>query len=89
MINGCRSPGRWGRGVLGIVAGRAASGFAHGRYGRNRRASQPRAALPADDNGVHTLALVIDEDQHQPLAHYCDTMLNRLQGTYHARAATR
>lgn len=37
---------------------RAASGFAHGRSWPNLRASQPRAALQAD-NGIHTLALVI------------------------------
>ncbi|MET8565742.1 hypothetical protein ABZV75_36240 [Streptomyces flaveolus] len=28
---------------------------------------QPRAAAPGTD-GVHTVALVIDEDQHRPLA---------------------
>ncbi|QEU96973.1 hypothetical protein [Streptomyces kanamyceticus] len=71
------------------AAWRAASGFAHGRYWPNLRASQPRAALPADDHGVYTVALVIDEDQHQPLAHYCHTMLNRLQDAYHARATAR
>lgn len=36
---------------------RAASGFAHGRYWPNLRASQPRAAL-LTDNAIHTLALV-------------------------------
>ncbi|MET9904634.1 hypothetical protein [Streptomyces sp. NPDC006446] len=38
------------------------------------------------DNGIHTLALVIDEDQHRPLAHYCHRMLRRLQEHYTARA---
>ncbi|MFJ3229183.1 hypothetical protein ACIPJS_38345 [Streptomyces sp. NPDC086783] len=64
---------------------RAASGFAHGRYWPNLRASQPRAAIEADD-GIHTIALVIDEDQHRPLAQYCHSMLRRLQEHYTARA---
>ncbi|WP_406368417.1 hypothetical protein OG788_46235 [Streptomyces sp. NBC_00647] len=64
---------------------RAASGFAHGRYWPNLRASQPYAAFPAD-NGIHTLALVIDEDQHRPLAQYCNSMLRRLQEHYTVRA---
>ncbi|WP_406368210.1 hypothetical protein OG788_46900 [Streptomyces sp. NBC_00647] len=67
------------------AAWRAASGFAHGRYWPNLRASQPRAAFQAD-NGIHTLALVIDEDQHRPLAQYCHSMLRRLQEHYTARA---
>ncbi|MFI1443270.1 hypothetical protein [Streptomyces fructofermentans] len=70
------------------AAWRAASGFAHGRYWPNLRASQPCAALQAD-NGTHTLALVIDEDQHRPLAHYCHSMLRRLQEHCTARAQTR
>ncbi|MFF3616804.1 hypothetical protein [Streptomyces sp. NPDC002580] len=37
-------------------------------------------------NGIHTLALVIDENQHRPLAHYCHRMLRRLQEHYTARA---
>ncbi|MET8860033.1 hypothetical protein, partial [Streptomyces sp. NPDC004579] len=64
---------------------RAASGVAHGRYWPNLRASQPYAAFQTD-NGIHTLALVIDEDQHRPLAQYCNTMLRRLQEHYTARA---
>ncbi|WP_406340232.1 hypothetical protein [Streptomyces sp. NBC_00648] len=68
------------------AAWRAASGFAHGRYWPNLRASQPHAALAADDRGVHTFALVIDEDQHKPLAQYCCTMLNWLQESYRARS---
>ncbi|MBL1087443.1 hypothetical protein JK359_36760 [Streptomyces actinomycinicus] len=64
---------------------RAASGFAHGRYWPNLRASQPRAAM-AETGGVHTIAFVIDEDQHRPLAEYCHTMLSRLQEHYAARA---
>ncbi|MFE2101572.1 hypothetical protein [Streptomyces sp. NPDC059468] len=63
---------------------RAASGFAHGRYWLNLKASQPYAAFPAD-NGIHTLALVIDEDQHRPLAQYCNSILRRLQEHYTAR----
>ncbi|WP_324790395.1 hypothetical protein [Streptomyces sp. H51] len=70
------------------AAWRAASGFAHGRYWPNLRASQPRAAIPGAD-GVHTIALVIDEDQHRPLAEYCRIMLRRLQERYHARAQAR
>ncbi|MFJ5212275.1 hypothetical protein [Streptomyces nigra] len=70
------------------AAWRAASGFAHGRYWPNLRASQPRAAIPGDD-GVHTVALVIDEDQHRPLAEYCRIMLRRLQEHYNARAQAR
>lgn len=70
------------------AAWRAASGFAHGRYRPNLRASQPRAALQAD-KGIHTLAPVIDEDQHRPLAHYCHSMLRRLQEHYTARAQAR
>ncbi|MGA5114927.1 hypothetical protein [Streptomyces pseudogriseolus] len=70
------------------AAWRAASGFAHGRYWPNLRASQPRAAIPGAD-GVHTVALVIDEDQHRPLAEYCRIMLRRLQERYHARAQAR
>ncbi|MFB6755716.1 hypothetical protein ACFCX6_32920 [Streptomyces sp. NPDC056353] len=64
---------------------RAASGFAHGRYSPTLRASQPRAALQAD-NGIHTLALVIDEYQHRSLAQYCHSMLRRLHEHYTARA---
>ncbi|MGW3917463.1 hypothetical protein ACWEBX_39230 [Streptomyces sp. NPDC005070] len=67
------------------AAWRAASGFAHGCYWLNLRASQPRAAWQADD-GTHTLALVIDEDQHRPLAQYCHRMLRRLQEHYTAHA---
>ncbi|MER6354649.1 hypothetical protein ABT186_23225 [Streptomyces sp. NPDC001634] len=70
------------------AAWRAASGFAHSRYWPNLRASQPRAAIPGAD-GIHTVALVIDEDQHRPLADYCRTMLNRLQEDYTARARAR
>ncbi|MGW2448801.1 hypothetical protein [Streptomyces sp. NPDC001675] len=70
------------------AAWRAASGFAHGRYWPNPRASQPRAVLPGDD-GVHTVAFVLDEDQHRPLAEYCRTMLLRLQEHYEARAQGR
>lgn len=70
------------------AAWRAASGFAHGRYWPNLRASQPRAAIPGDD-GIHTVALVIDEDQHRTLAEYCRIMLRRLQERYHARAQAR
>ncbi|MEU9992907.1 hypothetical protein AB0E10_40240 [Streptomyces sp. NPDC048045] len=70
------------------AAWRAASGFAHGRYWPNLRASQPRAARKGAD-GVHTVALVIDEDQHRPLAEHCHTTLRRLQERYHARAQVR
>lgn len=80
--------------TAGLTAGkvgaawRAASGFAHGRYWPNLRASQPRAVIPGAD-GVHTVALVIDEDLHRPLAEYCHTMLDRLQEYYEARAQAR
>ncbi|UXY32386.1 hypothetical protein [Streptomyces sp. HUAS TT20] len=70
------------------AAWRAASGFAHGRYWPNLRIAQPRAATAAD-HGVHTFALVIDEDQHRPLAEYCHTMLSRLQDLHNARASAR
>ncbi|MEU1667061.1 hypothetical protein ABZ547_26350 [Streptomyces sparsogenes] len=70
------------------AAWRAASGFAHGRYWPNLRASQPRAAVPGDA-GVHTVAFVLDEDQHRPLAEYCCVMLGRLQEHYEARAQAR
>ncbi|MFH7340741.1 hypothetical protein [Streptomyces sp. KHY 26] len=70
------------------AAWRAASGFVHGRYWPNLRASQPCAAIPGAD-GVHTVVLVIDEDQHRPLAEYCHTMLDRLQEHYAARAQAR
>ncbi|WP_367325953.1 hypothetical protein [Streptomyces sp. HUAS ZL42] len=39
--------------------------------------------------GVHTVALVIDEEQHRPLAEYCRIMLRRPQEHYHARAQAR
>ncbi|MGY5124342.1 hypothetical protein [Streptomyces nigrescens] len=52
------------------------------------RASQPRAAIAGDD-GVHTVAFVIDEDQHRPLAEYCRVMLLRLQERYEVRAQAR
>ncbi|MFE5406953.1 hypothetical protein ACFQ9Z_37880 [Streptomyces sp. NPDC056580] len=74
--------------VTVCAAWRAASGFAHGRYWPNLRASQPRAAREGTD-GVHTFALVIDEDQHRPLAEHCHTMLRRPQERYHARATAR
>ncbi|MFD7677086.1 hypothetical protein [Streptomyces sp. NPDC060187] len=67
---------------------RAASGFAHGRYWPNLRASQPRAALQGHDDLYH-LALVIDEKQHRPLSHYCHSMLCRLREQYMARAQAR
>ena len=70
------------------AAWRAASGFAHGRYWPNLRASQPRAARPGAD-GVRTVALVIDEDQHRPLAEYSRIMLRQLQERYHARTQAR
>ncbi|WP_329392620.1 hypothetical protein OHA45_37195 [Streptomyces lydicus] len=70
------------------AAWRAASGFAHGRYWPNLRASQPRAAVEGDD-GIHIIALVIDEGQHRPLAEYCHSMLHRLQEHYTARAQAR
>jgi hypothetical protein len=70
------------------AAWRAASGFAHGRYWPNLRASQPRAVVPGDD-GVHAVAFVIDEDQHRPLAEHCRIMLLRLQERYEARAQAR
>ncbi|MDX3364086.1 hypothetical protein ACIBWG_32470 [Streptomyces griseoaurantiacus] len=70
------------------AAWRAASGFAHGRYWPNLRASQPRAVIPGGD-GVHTVAFVLDEDQHRPLAEYCRIMLDRLQEHYEARARAR
>ncbi|GGS94564.1 hypothetical protein [Streptomyces cinerochromogenes] len=50
------------------AAWRVASGFAHGRYWPNLRASQPRAVIPGGDG--HTVAFVLDEDQHRPLAEY-------------------
>ncbi|WP_037677317.1 hypothetical protein, partial [Streptomyces afghaniensis] len=56
--------------------------------GQPRARSQPRAAIPGDD-GIHTVALVIDEDQHRTLAEYCRIMLRRLQERYHARAQAR
>ncbi|SEB29859.1 hypothetical protein SAMN04490357_0033 [Streptomyces misionensis] len=67
------------------AAWRAASGFAHGRYWPHLRASQSRATIAGDD-GVHTVAFVIDADQHRPLAEYCHTMLRRLQEHYTAQA---
>ncbi|GGZ25489.1 hypothetical protein GCM10010300_81080 [Streptomyces olivaceoviridis] len=70
------------------AAWRPASGFAHGRYWPNLRASQPRAAVPGAD-GVHTVALIIDEDQHRPVAEYCRVMLRQLQEHYQARAQAR
>jgi hypothetical protein len=66
------------------AAWRASSGFVHGRYWPNLRVSQPYVALQAD-NGINTLDLVIDEDQHRPLAHHCHSMLRRLQEHYTAR----
>jgi len=71
--------------VKACAAERAASRFAHGRYWPNLRASQPRAVIPGDD-GVHTVAFILDEDQHRPLADYCHVMLGRLQEHYTARA---
>ncbi|MGW3727707.1 hypothetical protein [Streptomyces sp. NPDC000851] len=70
------------------AAWRAAFGFAQGRYWPDLRASQPCAAIPGAD-GIHTVALVIDEDQHRPPAEYCRVMLSRLREHYHARARAR
>ncbi|MFC9635306.1 hypothetical protein ACFTY8_40200 [Streptomyces mirabilis] len=67
---------------------RAASGFAHGRFWPNLRATQPRA-VSASADGVYTFALVIDEDQHRPLAEYCHTLTAHLQKRYLARATAR
>lgn len=39
--------------------------------------------MPGAD-GVRTVALVIDEDQHRPLAEYCRIMLRRVQERYPA-----
>lgn len=54
----------------------------------NLRVSQLFAAIPGAD-GVHTVAFVIDEDQHRPLAVYCHTMLDRLREHYAVRARVR
>jgi hypothetical protein len=67
------------------AAWRAASGFAHGRYWPNLRATQPRAAAVTGKD-VYAVAVVIDEEQHRPLAEFCHTMLTKLQTRYSARA---
>ncbi|BBC29884.1 hypothetical protein SGFS_011780 [Streptomyces graminofaciens] len=72
--------------AVGVCAARrAASGFAHGRYRPNLPATQPRAGAAAD-NGVHTIALVIDEGRHRPSAEHCHTLLQRRQDRHLARA---
>jgi hypothetical protein len=44
-------------------------------------AASSSTSAPHDTNaGTDTVALVIDKDQHRPLAEYCRIMLRRLQG---------
>ncbi|MET9418995.1 hypothetical protein ABZY03_33395 [Streptomyces klenkii] len=67
------------------AAWRAASGFAHGRYWPNLRASMPGdAARSSPDH--YLMALVIDETQHRPLTQQTRALLQRLHDRYAARA---
>ncbi|MFE5563121.1 hypothetical protein [Streptomyces sp. NPDC056544] len=67
------------------AAWRAASGFAHGRYWPNLRASMPIDAVRSGPDH-YLMALVIDEDQHRPLTRHTRTLLHRLHDRYQARA---
>jgi hypothetical protein len=69
------------------AAWQAASGFAHGRYWPNLRASLPRdAARGGSDH--YLMALVIDESQHRPLTDHTHALLRHVQARYTARATT-
>ncbi|WP_329317098.1 hypothetical protein OG723_43940 (plasmid) [Streptomyces sp. NBC_01278] len=67
------------------AAWRAASGFAHGRYWPNLRASMPIDAVRSGPDH-YLMALVIDEDQHRPLTRHTRTLLHRLHDRYQVRA---
>ncbi|MGI5451416.1 hypothetical protein ACQEVM_37790 [Streptomyces sp. CA-243310] len=63
----------------------AASGFAHGRYWPNLRVSTPIDALRGGPDH-YLMALVINEDEHRPLARYTHDFLKHVQNRYIARA---
>jgi hypothetical protein len=67
------------------AAWRAASGFAHGRYWPNLRASLPRDAVRGGSDH-YLMALVIDESQHRPLTDHTHALLRHVQARYAARA---
>ncbi|MFD8809490.1 hypothetical protein [Streptomyces sp. NPDC059597] len=67
------------------AAWRAASGFAHGRYWPNLRASLPRDAVRGGPDH-YLMALVIDESQHRPLTDHTHALLRHVQARYTARA---
>ncbi|WP_423835061.1 hypothetical protein [Streptomyces manipurensis] len=67
------------------AAWRAASGFAHGRYWPNLRASMLRDAVPGGPDHV-LMALVIDESEHRPLTQHTHAFLKHVQNRYTMRA---
>ncbi|MEU9376495.1 hypothetical protein AB0D94_22350 [Streptomyces sp. NPDC048255] len=67
---------------------RAASGFAHGRYWPNLRASTVSGAVQGGPDHV-LMALVIDESQHRPLTEHTHAFLQHILVRYAARATAR
>ncbi|MFD4247958.1 hypothetical protein ACFWP3_41245 [Streptomyces sp. NPDC058525] len=70
------------------AAWRAASGFSHGRYWPNLRASMPVDAVRGGPDH-YLMALVIDETQHRPFTRHTRHLLQRLHNRYEARAMPR
>ncbi|MER7763805.1 hypothetical protein [Streptomyces sp. NPDC097619] len=70
------------------AAWQAASGFAHGRYWTNLRASAPVAARQSSPD-TYSIAFVLDEGRHRPLVQYTHTLLRHLRTRYEARAEPR
>ncbi|MFI0736026.1 hypothetical protein ACH4S9_44685 [Streptomyces sp. NPDC021225] len=64
---------------------RVASGFAHGRFWPNLRASEVRGAMPTT-NGGFVLNVVIDDEQLKDMAEACRKLLEHTAKRYKARS---
>ncbi|MEU9978695.1 hypothetical protein [Streptomyces sp. NPDC051014] len=65
---------------------RVASGFAHGRFWPNLRASEIRGAMPTSDGGA-LVDLVVDDDQLKDMAEACRKLLEHTASRYKARSS--
>jgi hypothetical protein len=67
-----------------LAAWRMASGFVHGRFWPNLRASEPTALLPM--KGGVGVRYVIDDEKFDEVAKWCDRFLERATSLYFKRA---
>lgn len=65
---------------------RVASGFAHGRFWPNLRASEVRETMPIA-NGGHLLNFVVDDDKLGDMAEACRKLLEHTASRYKARSS--